>query len=57
MEWLTKIISHMAGAELFIQIIIASLMDNGKMENGMDTFDALHKMVTSFNQNGKMVSL
>ena len=56
MEWLTKIISHMAGAELFIQIIIASLMDNGKMENGMDTFDALHTMVNAGNKNIKMIS-
>ena len=37
--WSTKITSHMVMAELFIQITHSSLMDNGKMEQCMDTLE------------------
>ena len=54
-EWSIKIISHSDGEELLKLIILGSLMDNGKMERDMDTLDLLIKMVSAFNQNGKMV--
>ena len=55
LEWLIKVISHMAGAELLEQIIIASLMDNGKMVQKMDTLDLSFNLVIAISQNDKMV--
>jgi len=58
MAWSTKITSHMDGAELYTQIIYASMMANSKMELNMDTRDIFgNKMVVVVNQNIKMVSL
>ena len=45
----------MVMAELFRQIILNSMMHNGKMERDMDTLDGLNKMVTAINGNVKMV--
>ena len=42
--------------ELYGQITMASLMDNGKMERDMDTLDLLDIKVSAFNMNVKMVS-
>ena len=46
----------MALAELLLQIIIASLMHNSKMERDMDTIDILDKIMAAFKKNIKMVS-
>jgi hypothetical protein len=53
--WSINTISHMALEELFKQIIGGSMMDNSKMENSMDIFELLIKMVDLRNQNIKMV--
>ena len=45
------------GAELFVQIILALLMHNGKMELNMDTIDIFIMMVTVINLNFKMASM
>ena len=45
----------MDGAELLGKIVVASLMDNGKMEYNMDTLDILDNLVAAINQNGKMI--
>ncbi len=55
--WSTKMISLMDGEELSVQIILSSLMDNGKMEFHMDTLDGLIIMVSVFNKNIKMAHL
>ena len=45
----------MVMADLFAQIILHSLMHNGKMDRDMDTFDILIIMVNAINMNIKMV--
>ena len=45
----------MALAELFVQIMLGSMMDNSKMEHSMDTSDGFGMMVSVLNLNGKMV--
>ncbi len=54
--WSTIMISLMDGEELSGQIIIPSLMDNGKMERDMDTLDILIMMVSVSNRNIKMAN-
>ncbi len=48
--WSTKMISLMDGEELSKQIMIGSLMDNGKMEFHMDTIEVFFNMVAGMNQ-------
>ncbi len=57
--WSTKMISLMDGEELSLQIIDASLMDNGKMEFHMDTFGlfGMNIMMTTGKENIKMAHL
>ena len=45
----------MALAELFVQIMLGSMMDNSKMEHSMDTPDIFLKVVAVINMNVKMV--
>ena len=47
----------MDGAELYIQIMISSLMHNGKMEFHMDTIEELIIGVDVLNVNIKMTHL
>ena len=49
--WSTKMISLMDGEELSFQLILPLLMDNGKMEIDMDSFDKLINVVTVINKN------
>ncbi len=53
--WSTKMISLMDGEELSIQIILSSLMHNGKMEFNMDTLERFFMMVGVMKMNFKMV--
>ena len=41
----------MDGAELFIQIMYASLTDNGKLDLSMDSKDAFINLVTAIKEN------
>jgi len=49
--WSTKMISLMDGEELSIQIMLSSLMHNGKMELNMDTIDILIMVLPVFKEN------
>ena len=54
--WSTKMISLMDGEELSVQIILGSLMHNGKMELHMDIFEIFINLVPVINKNIKMAS-
>ena len=56
MAWLIKITSHMATAELFLKVMIGSMMANSKMEQTMAIFDILINLVSVIKKNIKMVS-
>ena len=53
--WLIKIMSHMVMVEQLQQIIVFSLMHNGKMEISMDTLEVLTNSGNVINMNIKML--